>query len=82
METPYQTYGAAPPQPGTQGPPPTQVTQPTYTGDVPPEDVDEKSAPGRAPSAPAAPNFSDLGRIGGYEGVNYTESEREAPING
>ena len=81
MTTPYHSYEAVPPQPATQGPPPNQVTQPTYTGDVPPEDVDENSAPTRAPSAPAAPNFSDLGQIGGYEGVNYTESELEMMSN-
>ena len=71
MTTPYHSYGAVAPQP-SQGPAP--VTQPTYVGDVPPEDVDEQSAPGRAPSAPPAPNLSDLGQIGGYERVNYTNS--------
>lgn len=73
MATPYYQYGAVGPQ-QSQGPPPTQ---PTYEGDVPPEDVDEKSAPGRAPSAPPAPNITDLGQIGGYESVNYTNSEWE-----
>ena len=51
------------------------MTQPTYKGDVPLEDVDKNLAPGRASGAPAAPNFSDLGQIEGYEGVNHTESE-------
>ena len=49
MAMPYQAYGAVPPQLGMQGPPLNQVTQPTYTGDVLPEDVDENSAPGRVP---------------------------------
>lgn len=73
MATPNYQYGAVGPQ-QSQGPPPTQ---PTYEGDVPPEDVDEKSAPGRAPSAPPAPHITDLGQIGGYESVNYTNSEWE-----
>lgn len=73
MATPYHSYGAVVPQP-SQGPLPRQAEQPTYVGDVPPDDVDERSAPGQAPSAPPAPNLSDLGQIGGYESVNYTNS--------
>ena len=55
-----------------QGPPP--MAEPSYRGEVPHEDVDENSARREAPSAPSAPPPGQIGHIGGYESVQYNES--------